>query len=398
MDYFEFAAFSQCLCLDRNNITSFFEPLSAAEAKQGGFGTVIPVKLTTEGKKRFDNIPKTKKICYKQISTTRNTDFRTLKNEIDILKQLKEKKAHYSVHYYGCFFNRDNVYVVMDYVEGGQNLQDIINSNDLSTDTKLHYAYEIYKAIKEIHDMDILHRDIKPANVMVSLKGEIKLIDYGISCKFALHPKVMGCVFNNAGTPGYRDPHLTLMTSITLKLADWWAYGQLLVYLFTKTHKTYKFKYNMEKDTYYHLTDDELAMFPVELRSVIQDLSDPTLHPNQRPDENTIETALHSAIEVPGAPYPRTQYPQHIEETLYDLQKKLRAHRYWTGSEILSPDELQRRKERLRQLKYDESTVNELLSPDELKRLKKKISLYGSNNSQKIVAEPIIPPYKIIKY
>jgi hypothetical protein len=154
----------------------------------------------------------------------------------------------------------------------------------------------------------------------------------------------------------------------------------------------------MEKDTYYHLTDDELAMFPVELRSVIQDLTDPTLRPNQRPDENTIETALHSAIEVPGAPYPRTQYPQHIEETLYDLQKKLRAHRYWTGSEILPPDELQRRKERLRQLKYDESTVNELLSPDELERLEKKISLYGSNNSQKIVAEPIIPPYKIIKY
>jgi serine/threonine-protein kinase len=66
-------------------------------------------------------------------------------------------------------------YLVMEYIEG-QPLQ-----CPLPVDEALRLAIQIASALEEAHSKGIIHRDLKPGNIMVSKKGEVKLLDFGLA-------------------------------------------------------------------------------------------------------------------------------------------------------------------------------------------------------------------------
>ncbi len=66
-------------------------------------------------------------------------------------------------------------YLVMEYVEGDR------LRGPLSEDRAVKLALEIAAALEEAHAHGILHRDLKPGNILVSAKGVVKLIDFGIA-------------------------------------------------------------------------------------------------------------------------------------------------------------------------------------------------------------------------
>lgn len=76
----------------------------------------------------------------------------------------------------------DNInYIVMEYIDGA-NLKEVIRARGIfSNEEVLGVAIQISEALEEAHKNGIIHRDIKPQNILVTIKGEIKVTDFGIA-------------------------------------------------------------------------------------------------------------------------------------------------------------------------------------------------------------------------
>ena len=71
-------------------------------------------------------------------------------------------------------------FIAMEYV-AGPSLANLIEQGKLSVENALKYAVQIADALGAAHAAGILHRDLKPANIMVSDKGSIKILDFGLA-------------------------------------------------------------------------------------------------------------------------------------------------------------------------------------------------------------------------
>ncbi len=71
-------------------------------------------------------------------------------------------------------------FMVMEYVPG-KTLDQLIRRKGLPLGEALKYAAEIADALATAHGAGIVHRDIKPSNVMVTEKGRVKVLDFGLA-------------------------------------------------------------------------------------------------------------------------------------------------------------------------------------------------------------------------
>lgn len=71
-------------------------------------------------------------------------------------------------------------FIAMQYVEG-ETLRNKINRRPLLTEELLQTAIQMTDAIAEAHARGIIHRDLKPVNIMISNKGDAKLLDFGLA-------------------------------------------------------------------------------------------------------------------------------------------------------------------------------------------------------------------------
>ena len=71
-------------------------------------------------------------------------------------------------------------FIAMEYV-AGSTLAHLIGRSRLSISAALGYAIQIADALATAHAAGILHRDLKPANIMVSDKGPLKVLDFGLA-------------------------------------------------------------------------------------------------------------------------------------------------------------------------------------------------------------------------
>ena len=71
-------------------------------------------------------------------------------------------------------------FIVMEYVPG-KSLDGVIARRGLPVGEALRYAIEIADALAAAHAAGIVHRDLKPGNVMVTDKGHVKVLDFGLA-------------------------------------------------------------------------------------------------------------------------------------------------------------------------------------------------------------------------
>lgn len=99
----------------------------------------------------------------------------------------KEIRLHSSldhpniVKFYGVFEEDEEVYLVLEYLNGGT-LFDYLNEvTALPLREAVEYLRDVIEALTYLHDRSIAHRDIKPENIVISSEGVAKLCDFGWS-------------------------------------------------------------------------------------------------------------------------------------------------------------------------------------------------------------------------
>ena len=75
--------------------------------------------------------------------------------------------------------NDGAMYICMDYYDG-ESLKDKIRQAPLSQKVAIEYIIQICDGLERAHESGVYHRDIKPANIMLTSRGEIKIVDFGL--------------------------------------------------------------------------------------------------------------------------------------------------------------------------------------------------------------------------
>ncbi|XP_056601858.1 citron rho-interacting kinase isoform X3 [Triplophysa dalaica] len=129
-----------------------------------------------------------------------------------------------------AFQDHDHVYLVMEYLPGGD-LLTLMNryEDQLDESTAQFYLAELVMAIHVVHQMGYVHRDIKPENVLIDRTGHIKLADFGSAARLTANRTVMSSK-PPMGTQDFRAPEIlsTLNGGSTCSYgpeSDWWSLG-----------------------------------------------------------------------------------------------------------------------------------------------------------------------------
>lgn len=178
----------------------------------GGFGRVY---LAREKKSEYI-------VCLKLINKTKLSNAKIeyqLRREIEIQSHLHHKNI---LQLYGHFFDDKYVYLILEYAPYGELFRILCDNERFSEKVSANYICQMCDAIRYCHSLKVIHRDIKPENILVDLKGNLKLADFGWSVHDKYAARTTFC-----GTKEYIPPEMYERKDYDYNV-DTWSLGILL--------------------------------------------------------------------------------------------------------------------------------------------------------------------------
>jgi protein kinase X len=139
----------------------------------GTFGRVIVVKH-----KKSKDYYALKIMSIAEVLRLKQTDH--VKNEKEILLLVKHP---FIINLYWATHNDKFLYMLLEYVCGGELFSYLRNAVKFSNDTAVFFAAEIVSALEYLHSLSIIYRDLKPENLLLDRDGHIRICDFGFAKK-----------------------------------------------------------------------------------------------------------------------------------------------------------------------------------------------------------------------
>ncbi|WOG94348.1 hypothetical protein DCAR_0313641 [Daucus carota subsp. sativus] len=177
---------------------------------------------------------------------------------------LAEVDSNCIVKLYCSFQDSDYLYLIMEYLPGGDMMTLLMRKDILTEEEARFYVGETVLAIESIHKHNYIHRDIKPDNLLLDKNGHLRLSDFGL-CKpldcSTIEEKDLSSgdsndksksevrsppptrtqkeqlqhwqknrrtlAYSTVGTPDYIAPEVLLKKGYSLE-CDWWSLGAIM--------------------------------------------------------------------------------------------------------------------------------------------------------------------------
>lgn len=139
---------------------------------KGAFGSVYLSKKKSTGE-------------YFAIKVLKKADM-VAKNQVTNVKaeraiMMWQGESEFVAKLYWTFSSKDYLYLVMEYLNGGDCASLIKVLGGLPEEWAKKYLGEVILGVEHLHDRGVIHRDLKPDNLLIDQKGHLKLTDFGLS-------------------------------------------------------------------------------------------------------------------------------------------------------------------------------------------------------------------------
>ncbi|KHG08503.1 CBL-interacting serine/threonine-protein kinase 3 [Gossypium arboreum] len=150
-----------------------------------------------------------------------------IKREIATMKLIKHPNV---VRLYEVMGSKTKIFIVLEYVTGGELFDKIVNNGRMREDEARRYFHQLINAVDYCHSRGVYHRDLKPENLLLDAYGNLKVSDFGLS---ALSKQVRddGLLHTTCGTPNYVAPEVLDDGGYDGATADLWSCGVILFVL-----------------------------------------------------------------------------------------------------------------------------------------------------------------------
>ncbi|XP_047327219.1 CBL-interacting serine/threonine-protein kinase 23-like [Impatiens glandulifera] len=150
-----------------------------------------------------------------------------IKREISTMKLIRHPNV---IRLYEVMASKAKIYIVMEFVNGGELFDKIGSKGKLKEDEARKYFQQLINAVDYCHSRGVFHRDLKPENLLLDSTGVLKVSDFGLSA-LAQQVREDGLLHTTCGTPNYVAPEVILNKGYDGAKADLWSCGVILFVL-----------------------------------------------------------------------------------------------------------------------------------------------------------------------
>ncbi|KAI0923775.1 hypothetical protein AcV5_009234 [Taiwanofungus camphoratus] len=216
----------------------------------------------------------------------------SIEREIVIMKLIDHPNI---MRLYDVWETSTELYLILEYVEGGELFDYLCNKGKLSSSEALGYFQQIITAVHYCHRFNIAHRDLKPENLLLDRSKNIKVADFGM----AAWQGKSNMLQTACGSPHYAAPEVIMGRAYNGSSSDIWSCGVILYALLagrlpfddedlpTLLEKVKIGKYSIPADIDPRATDliTKMLQKDVSKRITIPEILDHPFYTSQKPKD-----------------------------------------------------------------------------------------------------------------
>ena len=172
-------------------------------------------------------------LCVLKWGRNRQTEF--LRNEMEIMKKMADRKLSGIPKAYRIFEENGEVYLVREYIEGMSLAQMVLQKGGISEAEICRISRKICQTAEQFQNPDepMIHRDIKPENIVVTPGGEVVFIDFGTMRSYKKDGSRDTFVVGTRGTAA-PEQYGYIQTD---QRTDVYAIGQTMLYMVSESYE-----------------------------------------------------------------------------------------------------------------------------------------------------------------